>query len=223
MIREQFLHHVEENTRQVQDAHKGIVVVGGGVVGLEMASELKLLNKDAKITLAHSRQNLLSSEPLPDETKEEALELLREAGVTVLLNHSLDSTDVHTTTQGNCDITVKFTNGHKMLASMVFVAISRSNPSTDYLPYSAVDSNGYVKVQPRSAIIIILSVQNLILLSLNLKPDIPNHAYHYSAGDINQSSGIKRCGDAMHSGQIIAQTFINRFYNSTMKLMQSFE
>ena len=51
-----------------------------------MAAELKLVHPSKAVRLVHSRGRLLSSEPLPDEVKDKTLELMRDAGVDVLLN-----------------------------------------------------------------------------------------------------------------------------------------
>ncbi|KAG8414267.1 hypothetical protein J3459_014911 [Metarhizium acridum] len=97
----------------------GVVVVGGGAVGIECAAELKLVKPDVKVTLIHSRDKLLSSEHLSDECKDKALELLREAGVDVLMNHRLASTREVETANGPPKYELEFTNGHKIAASYV--------------------------------------------------------------------------------------------------------
>jgi len=51
----------------LKDVAQGVVVIGGGAVGVEIATELKVVMPDLKVTLVHSRNRLLSSEPLPDE------------------------------------------------------------------------------------------------------------------------------------------------------------
>lgn len=48
------------------------------------------------------------------------------------------------------------------------------------------------------------------MYSLNFVPGTPNHESHYSAGDIIKWSGIKRCGAAMHTGQLVAQNIHKR-------------
>ena len=114
-----------------------------------MAAELKLEQPQTKVVLVHSRDQLLSAEDLADECKELALTLLREAGVEVFLSHRLTSTQPLDSPDGVKKLEVTFANGAKMLASEVVMAISRSQPSTAYLPPSALDPDGYVKVQSR--------------------------------------------------------------------------
>ncbi|PSR74223.1 hypothetical protein BD289DRAFT_380025, partial [Coniella lustricola] len=172
--------------------HAGIVVVGGGAVGIEMAAELKLTHPAARVTLVHSHEQLLSSEALPDEAKDVALGLLHEAGVETLLGTRVAGTReiVNNKTQTLTQVTL--TNGHTILASAVIKAISHSRPSTSFLPCSALDpATGLIRAQP-----------NLMF------PDdgavLPNAASHFAVGDAVRWSGIKRCGAAMHFGYIAA-------------------
>ncbi len=114
-----------------------------------MAAELKLVHPHLKVTLVHSRDKLLSSEPLPDELKERSLELLREAGVDVLMSHRLEKTEEIKDVNGNPCLRVHFTNGQTMLADQVAMAVSKSVPTTTYLPEEALNEEGYVKIQAR--------------------------------------------------------------------------
>jgi len=148
--RKQYLFEAGDHIRDVAAGEHGVVVVGGGAVGIEMAAELKLVQLHVKVTLAHSRAKLLSSEPLPDECKDRALDLTREAGVEVLLEHRLDSTSEMEAGPGKRPVQeLTFANGHKMLADKVVMAVSRSVPSGDFLPRSALDDEGLVKIKPR--------------------------------------------------------------------------
>ena len=114
-----------------------------------MAAELKLVHPNLTVTLVHSRDKLLSSEPLPDEVKDRSLELLREANVDVLMSHRLDRTEETTDDAGTKCLRVHFTNGHTMLADHVSVAVSKPIPSTSFLPASVLDEEGYVKIQAK--------------------------------------------------------------------------
>lgn len=188
LSRKQYLLEAEEHIYAVSNARHGVVVVGGGAVGIEMAAELKLVKPDAKVTLVHSRAKLLSSENLKDDCKDKALELLIESGVEVLMEHRLASTKKIETTDGSSHFEVEFTNGTKINASQVIMAISKSEPTTSYLPSSALNEEGYVKIQP----------------NLRFPSEVPNYESHFCGGDAAQWSGIKRCGGAMHAGHYMA-------------------
>lgn len=149
LTRKQYLLEAEKHIQDVDNAKYGVLVVGGGAVGIEMAAELKLVKPHINVTLAHSRDKLLSSEGLPDDCKDKALELLKEANVEALMSHRLASSTRVTLEDGTSKYDVKFTNGHKMEASQVIMAISKSTSTAEYLPESALDSEGYVKILPK--------------------------------------------------------------------------
>ncbi|KAI1760841.1 FAD/NAD(P)-binding domain-containing protein [Hypoxylon sp. FL1150] len=185
VTRENYLEETGRHIKAVINGTAPVLVVGGGAVGIEMAAELKEVQPHVNVTLAHSRDKLLSAEPLPDNVKECALELTQQAGVEVLLNHRLKSSTRVVKDDGTAVHEVEFENGHKMLASTVVMAISRSTPSTDYLPAESLAGDGRVNVRP----------------TLQLASDkVANADAHFAVGDLINWSGIKRCGGAMHQG-----------------------
>lgn len=149
LTRKQYLLETGAQINAIDGAKDGILIVGGGAVGIEMAAELKHVKPHLKVTLAHSRDKLLSSEPLPDECKDVALELVKETGVEVLMNHRLASSTKVESADGSSKYEVEFTNGHKMVASTVVMALSNSVSTASYLPSSAIDSEGLVKILPK--------------------------------------------------------------------------
>ena len=66
LTREEYLEETSKHIRSV-NASKSVAVIGGGAVGIEMAAELKAVNDALDVHLIHSRDQLLSSEPLPVE------------------------------------------------------------------------------------------------------------------------------------------------------------
>lgn len=152
-----------------------------------MAAELKLAQPQTKVTLIHSRDRLLSSEPLPDELREKTLELLQEAGVEVILGKRVKNSTMPTT--GGHDLTVlPLSDGTEIKASHVIDAVSRPTPSTAYLPPNTLDPEKFVKISP----------------TLNFDSSTPNFRQHFAVGDLVAWSGIKRCGAAMHMGHFAA-------------------
>ncbi|KAI5303667.1 MCM DNA helicase complex subunit mcm6 [Ascosphaera pollenicola] len=169
---------------QCANATEGIIVVGGGAVGIEMAAEIKMIDSEQKVTLVHSRQKLLSSESLADLYKDKVLELVHEAGVETVLGSRVKKTE-----KSSSGFTVTLENGNTLKASVVIDAVSRFSPRHPYLPQDVLDEKGYVKITP----------------SLNLPENTPNSKYHYAAGDIVRWTGIKRAGAAMHHGHLVAR------------------
>lgn len=165
-----------------------------GAVGVEIAAELKYLNPQIKVTLVHSRDKLLSAEPLPEELKDKALELVNDTGVEALLSHRLDKTESTQDPDGNTCHRVHFTNGHTLLADQVIMAISNGIPATTFIPSEALNEAGYVRIQPTT----------------EFPADTPNPAHHFAVGDLVQWSGIKRCGGAMHMGFYAANNIYMR-------------
>lgn len=188
LYRKQYLTEAGSHISAVTDAPAGVVVVGGGAVGIEMAAELKTVRPKIRVTLVHSRDKLLSSEDLPDECKDKALELVRDAGVETILGRRLASTEEVTREDGRKVTQVTFTDGQKMDASVVIMAVSRAVPSTEFLPREALDEEGLIKARPE----------------MRFAGDVPNADVHFGVGDAIKWSGIKRCGGAMHMGYYAA-------------------
>ncbi|KAI1124332.1 FAD/NAD(P)-binding domain-containing protein [Nemania abortiva] len=188
LTKEAYLTEVGAHCDRVLNSTAPVLVVGGGAVGIEMAAELKYTKPSIQVTLAHSRDKLLSAEPLPNMVKDCALELAEQGGVEVLLNHRLASSTPTKNADGSLQYEVEFTNGHKMIASEVITAISNSIPSSGYLPQDALDTDGYVNVRP----------------TMQLPAGVPNAEAHFAVGDMIHWSGIKRCGGALYEGKIAA-------------------
>ncbi|KAJ5994714.1 hypothetical protein N7481_001691 [Penicillium waksmanii] len=183
-VRADFIAEAKSHAEEIQNSREGVVVVGGGAVGVEMAAELKILYPDQKITLIHSRNRLLSSEPLPDDFAERVESCLREVGVETILGQRVVDTTAVDTENGRRVWRLTLADGRELTTGLVLSAISRSIPTSTYLSSGALDEAGYVKIHP----------------SLQLSGSIPNAENHYCVGDLAAWPGIKRCGGAMHMG-----------------------
>jgi len=153
---------------------------GAGAVGVEMAGEIKNHHPNHSVTLVHSRSQVLSNEPLPDDFKDRALEVLREEGVEVLLNE-----------RPSVDLDAKelvFADGREVNPGFVLMAASKCIPGTMYLPDSALDEEGYVRVSA----------------TLTLASEDSKNPTHFAIGDIARVSGIKRAGAALRMGCVAA-------------------
>lgn len=204
--RKQFLFEAGDHIRAATIARHGVLIVGGGAVGIEMAAELKLVHPNLQVTLAHSRKKLLSSEPLPDDVKDRSLELLRDSGVEVLMSHRLATIEETKDDRGNKCYRVTFTNGHTLLVDQVSMAISRSVPATTFLSESTLDEEGYVRIRP----------------TLQFPVNSPNAADHFAIGDLVKWSGIKRCGGAMHMGYFAANNIHQRMMETSKDTKPAF-
>jgi hypothetical protein len=83
--------------------------------------------------------------------KDRSLSLLREAGVDVRMSTRLEKTEEVDDDEGKPRIKVTFTSGETMLADRVIMAVSRSIPSTTYLPRTVLNDDGYVSIHAKYA------------------------------------------------------------------------
>ncbi|KAJ5578799.1 uncharacterized protein N7459_007763 [Penicillium hispanicum] len=187
--RTEFLREVKHHIADMRRAQEeGVAVVGGGAVGVEMAAELKELDPQRKVTLIHSRDRLLSSEPLPDDFAERVYSILREDGIEVILGQRVvDTTAVNRAGESRAWC-LTLGDGRQIMTGHVLNAISRCVPTSTYLPSKALDEAGYVRIHSTA----------------QFAGDIPNGGYHFGVGDLTAWPGIKRCGGAMHMGHYAA-------------------
>lgn len=186
LTRKSYLAEAHSNIDAAKGARHGVVVIGGGAVGVEMAAELKLVQPDVKVMLIHSRSQLLSAEPLPDEFKDAIAPLVRETGVELLLGQRVKSTQLSSSPSAHPSThLITLEDGSTVSAGHVIKAVSSSVPTTTYLPNAALDSEGYVKIAPTTHF---------------ASDGAPNARRHFAVGDLAAWSGIKRCGAAMHQG-----------------------
>jgi NADH dehydrogenase FAD-containing subunit len=203
--RDDYLKEAGDHIEKVKNAKEGVVVIGGGAVGIEMAAEIKAVEPTQKVTLIHSRDKLLSAEPLPENFKERVAAVVKDSGVEVILNDRVTDVKPVDSLDGSPLFNLTLQDGTKMIAGHVIWAISHSIPSTTYLPPSCLDDNKYVKVVP----------------TMNFSLETPNSAHHFAIGDIASWTGIKRCGGAMFMGYTAAvnihQQLLNQHFGTKPK------
>ncbi|KAE9972935.1 hypothetical protein BLS_003815 [Venturia inaequalis] len=201
LTKKTYLYETSEHIHTVRES-------AGGAVGIEMATELKTVSPNLDVTLIHSRDRLLSAEPLPEEFKDKTLDLVRESGVKVILGHRVLETKKFEDRPGPPLWKLTLSDGTIMHAGHVISAISRSIPTSSYLPQAAVDSEGQV----------------LVSNTQQFSADIPHKECHFAIGDIVPFSGIKRCGGAMAMGLHAAvnthQHICSKLYGTTPKYME---
>ncbi|KAJ6121212.1 FAD-dependent pyridine nucleotide-disulfide oxidoreductase, partial [Penicillium sp. IBT 18751x] len=182
--RAKFLQEAKRHAGDIRNAREGVVIIGGGAVGVEMAAELKALVPEQKVTLIHSRKRLLSSEPLPDDFAERVETILHEMGVEVILEQRVVDTIAVDADGERCAWRLTLSGGQQLTTGHVLSAVSRPIPTSTYLSPEALTDDGYVKVHS----------------SLQFSGSVPNSEHHFAVGDVAAWNGIKRCGGAMHMG-----------------------
>lgn len=113
-----------------------------------MAAELKVLNLQQKVTLIHSRDRLLSSEPLPNDFASRVDSVLREGGVQVVLGQRVGETTAVDVEDQRRMWRLTLSDGRQITTGHVLSAISRCIPTSAYLPPKALNGDGYIKVHP---------------------------------------------------------------------------
>ncbi|KAL4869184.1 hypothetical protein BDV12DRAFT_208730 [Aspergillus spectabilis] len=206
--REKYLAETQENLSNIYNATKGVAVIGGGAVGIEIAAECKMLHPNTEVTLIHSRAALLSSEPLPAEMATKTLEILQSQGINTVLGARV--TAITQASSSDKEYKLTLSTSETLTASHVINAVSRFTPTApSFLPSSVCDEEGYIRVQP----------------TLEFPSDcgFPNSGDHYAAGDIARWSGIKRGGAAMHQGHYAArnihQKMMAKVYGTTPEFL----
>jgi NADH dehydrogenase FAD-containing subunit len=120
-----------------------------GAVGIEFAAEIKVEFPAKRVILIHSRSSLLSGESLPEEFKLEALRLLRENGVEVILgNRVIGDKETEDDVENRPQRELLLSDGLSIKASKVLYATKKHLPRTSFLPKDCLDEDGFVKVLP---------------------------------------------------------------------------
>jgi len=126
--------HITEYTTQLKKA-SSILVVGGGVVGVEVAGELVYRYPGKKIILVHSGQTLMNrTSDVTAKCRQYCEQYLRSAGVEVLLNRRLEDNDT-------------------LLYADVTIACTGISPNAAFLDKKFKNPQGFVQVTPSLRIV----------------------------------------------------------------------
>ncbi|PYH94735.1 FAD/NAD(P)-binding domain-containing protein [Aspergillus ellipticus CBS 707.79] len=161
-----------------------VAVIGGGAVGIEMAAEIKHRYPSKEVTLVHSRSELLSSEQLPSEFREQVNRLVQGGGVNVILENRVTSV----TDESGPPKVVTLQNGRQIAADEVIWATSSAAPITEFLPKEALDDKGFVEIFPTT----------------HVAGNIPNGDSHFAVGDVIATPGIRLAAGAIRMGKVAA-------------------
>lgn len=147
-----------ERNQEMLDEHqalasaKSVLVIGGGIVGVEFAGEIASAFPDKEITLAHSTDTLL--EGMRPKAQRKALEQLTARGVTVKFNRSFAKDgDVYRCSKSN----------ETLQPDIAYVCVGMV-PNTEFLQAELpdiLDDKGLVKVDPTMKV---QGVENLYAL-----------------------------------------------------------
>lgn len=126
---------------------KSILIVGGGALGIQYATDIADLYKDKKITLVHSRERLLPH--FEEEMHTRAVERMKELGIEVILGDRMIVPEGHIFEGKELDHRILKTQKGKEIESDLQLFCTGQFPNSslvkNVLP-NAVGKDGYVKV-----------------------------------------------------------------------------
>ncbi|KAM0354869.1 hypothetical protein ACHAPU_000705 [Fusarium lateritium] len=167
-----------------------IAVIGGGAVGIELATEIKARHPDKDVTLIHSGQQLLPR--FGPKLHDHVLAALQSQGIEVLLGER----PTFSSNAGQIveETILAFANGETRKFDLVIPCIGqrpRSDLLKSYSPKS-IAHNGEIKVKPT------LQVDNLSSARQNI----------FAVGDVAQSGGVKQGRAAHMQAEIAVQNIL---------------
>ncbi|KAK5636457.1 hypothetical protein RRF57_012169 [Xylaria bambusicola] len=182
--------------QRIKDA-KSVAIIGGGAVGVQMATDLKEIYPEKEIMLVHSRDQLMPvyHNKLSDIIKARCHEL----GIKLVLGSrvNIPADDFQQVTSSGEPITISLQNGNTLSANVVIPATGQT-PNTQFLrtlPPSSPDSlinpaNGFVRVRPT------LQLQD------------PGYPHIFAVGDVADSGAHKAARPGAAQAQVVARNIL---------------
>ncbi|KAF4964254.1 hypothetical protein FSARC_7808 [Fusarium sarcochroum] len=167
-----------------------IAVIGGGAVGVELATEIKEKYPDKKVTLIHSRDQLLPR--FGAKLHEYVLTVLQNQDIEVLLGEKPDfPSDAG---QAVRETTLTLANGEERTWDLV-IPCTGLRPRSDLLAThspKSIASSGEITVKPT------LQVGHLPSSQQNM----------FAMGDVAQSGGAKQARAAMMQAEVVVKNIL---------------
>ncbi|KAI1741961.1 FAD/NAD(P)-binding domain-containing protein [Xylaria scruposa] len=189
--------YLQAYQQQLKDA-KSVAIIGGGAVGVQMATDLKEIYPDKEVTLIHSRNQLM---PVYHEKLDEIIKArFQELGIKLVLGSrvNMPEGDFQQDNVSGKPITLSLQNGSTLQADVVIPATGQT-PNTQFLstlPASSEDSlinptNGFIRVRP----------------TLQFKdPAYPNL---YAVGDVADSGAHKAARPGSFQAQVLVKNILD--------------
>ncbi|KAI0403877.1 FAD/NAD(P)-binding domain-containing protein [Xylaria palmicola] len=176
---------------------RSVVVVGGGAVGVQMATDLKEIYPEKDIALVHSRRQLM---PLYHERLDEIIKALcQELGIKLVLGSRVDipADEFQGANEGE-PITVSLQDGSTLEADVVIPATGQT-PNTQFLSALAASSvgslvnpaNGFIRVRP------------------TLQFQDPAYPHLFAVGDVADSGAHKAARPGAAQAQVVASNILD--------------
>ncbi|KAE8453685.1 hypothetical protein EG329_009196 [Mollisiaceae sp. DMI_Dod_QoI] len=177
--------------RSMQEAVKGsqkIALVGGGAVGVQLASDIKSYYPEKEVTLIHSREQLLPS--FGSRLHEHVSAKLGEMGIKLRLG---ERPALPPTTGAEKATTLTFKDGGEEDFDLVI-------PCTGQTPNSSIIS----KLEPN-----VLAKSGRINVKSSLQLENPAHSHIFALGDVAETSGPKMARAGMMQAEIVVSNILS--------------
>ncbi len=165
-----------------------VLVIGGGVVGVELAGEIAYAMPKAQVTLAHKSGTLLDG--FKEKAQQKALKQLTEAGVTVEFN---------TFYQKKGDVYIDVNSNKSISPDAIYTAIG-TLPNNDFLKQNFNHT---------------LNDKGLVMVGGNLA--VKGESNFYAIGDIADVGEAKLGYLALEQGKYLANVIAKDFIGKTYK------
>ncbi|RMJ17322.1 hypothetical protein CDV36_003024 [Fusarium kuroshium] len=176
--------------QRVKNANS-IVIVGGGAVGVQMASDLKQVYPEKNVTLVHSRDRLM---PLYHEKMDATIRArFEELGVNLVTGSRAVVPSGGFPTEGE-NLEVELKDGRKIPADLII-------PATGQIP-----NNQFLKtLQPSADNEILNQANGFINIRPTLQFNDPNYSNLYACGDIADTKAHKAARPGMAQARVVAE------------------
>ncbi|CAE6363294.1 unnamed protein product [Rhizoctonia solani] len=192
-----FLQRAQKRLKLVES----VLVVGGGALGIQFASDLKSLYPHKQITLLHSRMQLLPR--FPNKIHDEINKTMHALGVNLILGQRLD---LKTTLPEHAEYdeqgrrVVKTENGKNICADLVLLCTGQT-PNTplmrDLVPRAIDDQTGMIKVL-RTMQVDLPPKSRFIVQDGSTNAPRTELPHVYAIGDAADAFGVIKAGHTAH-------------------------
>ncbi|KAF2847412.1 FAD/NAD(P)-binding domain-containing protein [Plenodomus tracheiphilus IPT5] len=192
--------YLQKHAARVEKSHR-IVVVGGGAVGVQMATDIKEIYPAKSVTLVHSRANVMNKfhPGLHDVIKQRCDEL----NLQLILGQRVKLPEGGYPTDGR-EFNVLLNNGTQICCDLAIISTGQT-PQSDVLQTlapSCIDAHGFIKVKDT------LQVQHV---------DFPNI---FALGDIAATDAHKAARPALKQVEVVRDNIQRLLSETTHELVK---
>ncbi|KZT30134.1 FAD/NAD(P)-binding domain-containing protein [Neolentinus lepideus HHB14362 ss-1] len=167
-----------------------VVVVGGGAVGVQTATDIKDIYPAKSVTLIHSRDRLMQT--FHPKMHEVIMDRCTELGIDVILGDRVKVPQGGFPTDGS-EFEVELTSGRKVPADLAFMSTGQP-PAASFLPRALLSpTTGRVLVKPT------LQLQD------------PAYAHVFAIGDVAETGGPRQARPGFKQAEIVSKN-VRRLY-----------